>query len=683
MKSMPPRNHMRATSPGTRRTARLCAALGLVTALAACTAPADHPALERAALAPVLATHRFAYYGEVPRSYRLSPDGSKLAWIGPHFMRSRLFVRDNATGEVRRYRIGAHDFQWTPDGRRVLYMSDTSGAENTHVYMIDVESKTTGEVDLTPHPGIRARIHQFVDGSPSQLLVFHNRRDVSVSDLYLIDLETRKETLVARNPGEGPPAVTTPDGRVLTWRKPRDAQRRPEKRNQSRADPPEATQDRGEMFRVLGKAGANHSVWALSNRGRDRVALVLAHRTLGWEKTVVEDPEVDVARVQMSAVTGNPLIAYSEPGYPRFEILDAALRQDLEPLLNAQGREPFGLEIVSSDNAEKRLIVLVYTHAQQRYYLLERASRSYTLLAESLPDDVAASLAPMKPIAISSRDGLKLHGYLTLPQGIEPKGLPTVVLVHGGPWQRTTWGNPLRSDDAAYAQFLANRGYAVVQINFRGSTGYGQRFTTAAVGEFAGRMQDDLHDALQWAVNTGIADPRRVAIMGWSYGGYAALVGLTMTPETFACGVSFGGPTDLASLIESFPPYWKSDLTGWHDYVGDPADAGQRERMNEKSPLHHADKLQRPVLIVQGGNDVRVRSDQAERMVEALRRAGKPVEYLLIPEMGHGMGYWAHRLEMLRRTETFLRGCIGGRASRIDPFDAIGWIWTRITGDEN
>jgi dipeptidyl aminopeptidase/acylaminoacyl peptidase len=631
-----------------------------------------------------MAAHRFAYQGNVLRSYQLSPDGGKLAWIGPFFMRSRLFVRDNATGDVRRYRIGDYGFQWTPDGRRVLYTSDTSGAENHHVYMIDVENAGSDEVDLTPHPGVKARIHQFVHGNSNQLLVFLNRRDARVTDLYRIDLDTREETLVAKNPGDAVTAVTTPDGRVVRWQRSRDVERSAEERQQTfAARLATLTKTADETFRPLGKAPGEDSLWALSNRGRDRLALVLAHRTLGWEKVIFEDPTVDVTRVVMSVVTGNPLVVHSEPGYPRYEILDPALREDVAPLLNAQGSEPFGFEIVSFDRTEKRLIALVYTSAQQRYYLVDRQSRSYRLLAESLADDFAAALTPMKPITLTSRDGLELHGYLTLPRGTVPKGLPMVLLVHGGPWLRTTWGNPLRSDDAMYAQFLANRGYAVLQINFRGSSGYGRRFTSAAVGEFGGKMQDDLHDAMQWAVKTGVADPARVAIMGWSYGGYAALLGLTMTPNAFACGVSLGGPTDLASLIESFPPYWKAELTGWHDYVGNPAIPEDRQHMTQNSPLHRAEKLERPVLIVQGENDVRVRPDQAERMVEALRRAGKPVQYLAVPEMGHGMGYWAHRLAVLRATETFLHGCIGGRASRLDPFDVIAWVWTRLTREDD
>jgi dipeptidyl aminopeptidase/acylaminoacyl peptidase len=652
--------------------------LCIATLVAACTAPADHPALKDASLPPLIAAHRFAYQGDVLRGYQLSPDGSKLAWIGPHYMLSRLFVRDNRTGEVRRYRVASYRLQWTPDARRILYTTDTSGAENTHVYMIDLEGAGE-EVDLTPYPGIRASIHQFVEGNPNQVLVLHNRRDPALPDLYRIDLDTGKETLLARNPGDAVAAVTAPDGRLLAWHRSREAQRTTEQRRQPfLLRRPELVKKPDETFRVLGK-NAQGFVWALSNRGRDRLALVLAHPILGWEKILFQNPHVDVTRVAMSRVSGEPLIAYAEPGYPRHEILDPVLRKDLDALLGAHRNEPFGVEIVSTDAAEKRLVVLVYTSAQQWYYLLDRSAGRHTLLGESLGADFASALGAMQPITIPSRDGLQLHGYLTLPRGVAQKRLPMVLLVHGGPWQRTIWGNPLRSDDASYAHFLANRGYAVLQVNFRGSLGYGRSFATAAIGEFAGKMQEDLHDALQWAIAAGVADADRVAIMGWSYGGYAALIGLTMTPKVFACGVSLGGPTDLASLIESFPPYWQTDLTTWHDYVGDPAVPEDREEMTSKSPLHHAHKAERPVLIVQGTTDVRVRPDQAERMVDALRRHGKRVEYVEIPEMGHGMGYWAHRLTILRRTETFLRGCIGGRANRLDPFDPVAWVWTRIT----
>ena len=658
----------------------ICTWIWLLASVAGCTAPADHPALKGAEWPALIQAHRFAYRGDVTAGYQLSPDGRKLAWIGPSMMRSTLFVRDNATGSLRKYRARSADLRWTPDSRRLLYANDASGAENTHVYMIDLADAAGEAVDLTPYPGIRAGIHQIVAGDPNYVLVYHNRRDRRLRDLYRVDLNTRQETLVAQNPGDAVFPVTTRNGSLQHWQRPREAQRPAEERSQPlEVRRPLLVKSPDEVFRVLGASADRSFVWALSSRGRDRVALVAAHPTLGWEKVVFEDPYADVTRVSMSRVTGAPLIASAQPGYPRDEILDPALRDDLKSLLDAQRDGPYGLEIVTTDDAERRLVVTISTSAQRRYYLVDRPSRSHTLLTEGVPQDLAQALASMKPIAIESRDGLRLHGYLTLPRGVEPKRLPMVLFVHGGPWQRTGWGDPMRSEDAAYAQFLANRGYAVLQIDFRGSSGYGHRFSAAGMGEFAGKMQQDLLDAVRWAVDSGTADPARVAIMGRSYGGYAALVGLTMTPEVFACGVSLAGPTDLASLIESFPPYWQVDLTMWHDYVGNPGIAADREDMVRKSPLTHAQSLQRPVLIVHGAKDVRVRLDQAERMVDALRRAGKPVEYLMIADMGHGMGWWAHQLAVLRKTEDFLHRCIGGRASRFDPFDAVAWVWTRIT----
>jgi len=651
----------------------------LLTLLAGCDVAPEHPALKQAQLPPLIPAHRFAYHGGAPGGYQLSPDGRKLAWFGASFGRTALHVRDIATDAVRKYRIRPGSLNWTPEGRWVLYLADPSGAENVHLYALDTDDAAAEAVDLTPYPGVRAGIHQMPAGDPGHVLIYHNRRDRKVFDLYRINLSTRQETLVAKNPGDGVAPVTTLEGTFKGWKKSRAAQRRaagPSKSLSTRR--PGLLLQPEETFRTLGMSADRSVLWALSDRGRDRLALVAADPALGWERVVFEDPNVDVNQVVMSRVTRAPLIAAAQPGYPRFEILDENLRQDLDPLLKAQGDGPYGLELVSRDDAEKRLIVAVYANAKRSFYLVDRPARSHVLLANSVPDDLARALVQMRAVTIASRDGLRLHGYLTLPGGAPQKPLPMVLLVHGGPWMRTAWGDPVDSEDAAYAQFLANRGYAVLQVDYRGSVGYGRRFMSAAIGEFAGRMHEDLIDAVRWAVDGGIADADRVAIMGWSYGGYASLVGLTMTPEVFACAVSLNGPTDLASLIEAFPPYSSVDLSRWHDFVGDPAIREDREEMALKSPLAHAHKAQRPALIVHGGRDVRVRIDQAERMVEALTRAGKQVEYLPIPDMSHGMGYWVHRLAVMRKTEHFLQRCLGGRASRFDLYEALGWVWTRI-----
>lgn len=651
----------------------------VLAALAGCTAPADHPALKDAPLPPLVQAHHYAYRPHVQSGYQLSPDGRKLAWVGPSYLRSALFVRNNESGEVRRYPLLTGSFQWTPDSRRLLSVStDTSGAENSHIFMLDIGDPAAKPVDLTPYPGVKASIHQMLAATPSQLLVYHNRRDKTVFDLYRIDLDTHKETLVARNPGNAVAPVTTASGNFQGWQTSREALRSTEERARPRIErQPALLKEADETFKTLGAKADGTLVWALSNRGRERVALVAMHPTLQWETALFEDPHVDVTKVTMSRVTGEPLIAYAQPGLPKTAILDAQLRTDLEGLIKAQGSEPFGIEIVSNDASENRMVILVYNHLTQRYYLLDRAKRSHSLLAEIASGSDAQAPADLRTVTINSRDNLPLHGYLTLPRGVAGKRLPMVLWVHGGPWQRT--GNPYRSMDADEARFLANRGYAVLQVDFRGSTGYGKHFQKAAIGEFAGKMQDDLLDAVRWAVDKGVADPARVAIMGWSYGGYAAMVGMTMTPETFACGISLAGPTDLATLIEAFPPYWTADLSQWKDFVGNPAITQDREEMTRKSPLTHAAKLQRPLLIVHGAKDVRVRIDQSERMVDALKRAGKPVEYLPIADMGHGAQWWVHRLAFLRKTEDFLHRCLGGRASRFDPYDAVAWAWQRIS----
>ena len=404
------------------------------------------------------------------------------------------------------------------------------------------------------------------------------------------------------------------------------------------------------------------------------------HLGPGWERLVFEDPQVDVSGAVISRVTRMPLAVVAWPGYPRVEFPDPKFRAELGPLIDRYKGRPFGFEMISSDRSEQQLIVGFSTSTGQETFLLDRARGTHELLARSVPEDMEALLAPMQPVAIPARDGLTLPAYLMLPRGVEPRGLPLVLMVHGGPWARTVWADPFRSDDAARAQFLVNRGYAVLQVDFRGSTGYGRDFYKAGMGEFARRMQDDLLDAVQWVTARGVADPARIAIVGFSYGGYAALTGLTATPKTFACGISIGGPTDLASLIENFPPYWSTDLTNWYDFVGNPKIPADRAEMTLRSPLTHAAKLERPLLIMHGERDVRVRIDQSQRLADALAKAGKPVRYVPIRNMGHNPSWWAHQHQVLRETETFLHSCLGGRAVRLDWFDPLVWAWTRISG---
>ena len=283
----------------------------------------------------------------------------------------------------------------------------------------------------------------------------------------------------------------------------------------------------------------------------------------------------------------------------------------------------------------------------------------------------AESLAPVKPVEFKSRDGLTLHGYLTLPKGAAPVNLPTVLLVHGGPWFRDRWESDFYTN--RLAQFLANRGYAVVQINYRGSEGYGRKFMEAAIGEFGGKMHEDLLDGINWLVGQGIADPQRIAIMGRSFGGYAALVGLTYTPDTFACGIDIVGLSDLTS--QKGPAYGELGRYWWERYFGNPEVAADFEKMKQKSPYYHVDSIRHPVLIIYGASDARVQREQSEKMITALKASHKEVQSLVLNKEGHLITRWPSNLKMYRQIEDFLAGCLGGRSSGFDYYELGAWAF--------
>jgi dipeptidyl aminopeptidase/acylaminoacyl peptidase len=587
-----------------------------------------------------------------------------------------LHVR-NPDGSVHVYRAGGSGMHWSADGRRLLLLDDKSGAENHHLYRLELDDPDAEPHDLTPYPGVRVWLYRILDSDPEHVLVLHNRRDRNVRDLYRIDLASGAEALVAANPGDGIAPVTDAQGAFLGWRKSEVGQRA-----RGKPRPPELRERSAlsrkseDVTRAVGVSPDRRKAWVLSNKGRDGMALFEVDTATGIGALVHEEAGADIGQVVASKISGAPLVVSTNADYPHTRIFDPELEADLKPLLDEYAGVRFGLDIVSMDASEKRLVVSVFTHADRRYYLLDRTKKTHDLLGGSGQEALGRTLTVPEAIEFQARDGLAIPAYLVRPPGIREKRVPLIVLVHGGPWSRVVWSDPGHSEDLLRAHFLANRGYAVLAINFRGSTGYGRSFLTAAVGEVGGRMQDDLVDGVRWAIEKGIADPARVAVMGHSYGGYASLMALAREPDLFACGVDIAGPTDLARLIEDFPPYWELELSYWYNYVGDPAVPLDRERMDKASPLNSAERIERPVLIVQGESDVRVRAEQSARMVEALRSQGRPVEYVTVPEMGHSMGYWAHHLRVLRATETFLADCLGGRAAR---FDLLEWA-ARLSG---
>jgi dipeptidyl aminopeptidase/acylaminoacyl peptidase len=639
---------------------RRLAVLGAL-ALAGCsTAPV--PGAPADGAPPLIPIQVFFANRETNYDYKVSPDGTRLAWIASaggrltvHFKR----LDADAVGVIDTHsRRNLQSFVWAQDSRRVLYWQDRDGDENLHVFVADTEQPREPPRDLTPFPGQRAFIQQVIRSDGEHVLIGLNRPRTALADLYRINLTTGERTRVAENAGDVLTWVTDDDGRVRA----RIRRHGPEERALERWTA--ATQswerlltlDLEEYAWPVGFTADRMALWLITNHGRDRYALVRLDMATGAKTVAHEHPVSDVESARVSRITGDPLFAMAYPGYQDTRFFDAALGADLAPV---RAPEPSGVRLLSFDDAERLATVEIYRDRGAEYYLLDRQTRARRLLGRSAIAPYADRLARVEPISLKSRDGLTLHGYLTVPIGGASKPLPTVLLVHGGPWARDHWGY------SPAVQFLANRGYAVLQINYRASTGYGRAFTEAAVRQHARTMHDDLIDGVGWAIATDIADPQRIAIMGASYGGYATLVGLTFTPEVFACGVDLFGMSSLVSMLEARPSYWTWTFFQpyYHKYYGDVTRPEDRRRLESQSPLMRADRVRAPVLVIHGANDPNVKQQESDQMVAALRRAGKEVEYLVLTDEGHGrFGNPGSALRMYRVIEEFLAKRLGGRS---------------------
>ena len=594
-------------------------------------------------------------------NYKVSPDGKRLAWIGVKDGRLTILFRmigRDEVGIINTHSLrGIYWFTWVQDSRRILYAQDQEGNENYHIYLTDTDQPDQKPVDLTPFENTRASVHQIVRSDPEHVLILHNRRDKTVFDLYRVNLNTHAETEIGHNPGDVIEWITDLKGNLRA--------RVRQGTNEHKLEIWNSTQqiwtniltwDMEDSVNFLGFTPDQKGMWLRSNRGRERIGLVRLDLETAEESLVYEHPQVDLDRVAVSEFTQKPLFSVSYPDYQETHFFDPSLEADFAAL---RKKEPTGFGFVSFDNQELMATVPVFTDKGRKFYLLNRLTQEKFLLGQAAIADYADSLATVQPISFTSRDGLTLHGYLTLPKGVSGRQLPMVLLVHGGPWARDYWNY------SNVVQFLANRGYVVLQINYRGSFGYGRTFMQKAIGEFAGKMHDDLIDGVKWAIKRGIADPEKICIAGASYGGYATLVGLTFTPDVFACGVDIVGMSNLVSLTELAPPYWKLAMPFWHKYVGNPTRSEDRRTMEAKSPLFRADQLKRPLLIIHGANDARVKQQESDQMVAAFRKAGKEVEYMVFPDEGHMRTYgnWKNILKMYQTIEDFLSKYLGGRRS--------------------
>lgn len=585
----------------------------------------------------------------------ISPDGRHLAYVAPDDGVLNVWVRSLPSGEARcitsdRNR-GIRTFLWACDSRQVLYLQDTGGDENWHIWLAHIEAKTS--VDLTPFPGVQAGVVGLSRRRPGHALVTMNRRDARYHDVHLLDLATGEMTVVEENPGDVVGWYADEDFRVLACQASLD--------------------DGGFVLRVRDDVGAGWRevmtwppddegyVIKLSPDGR----LAYLSTTLGSntqelrvydiaaasERTLASATS-DLEDVVFHPETEEPQLAVFCPHRSEWQVLDPGIQPDLDLL---RSRLPGDVSITARDLADRTWIVLsLCDDRSASYHAYTRANGELVHLLSTRPALDEWTLAPMLPVIVPARDGLQLPAYLTLPVGHAAPG-PLVLDVHGGPWARDQWGfDPV-------AQWLANRGYACLQVNYRGSTGFGKEFLHAGDREWGGKMHDDLIDSVEWAIAGGYADRGRVGIFGGSYGGYAALVGAAFTPDVFACAVDIVGPSSIRTLLASIPPYWEPLRRLFTLRVGDPET--EPEFLDSRSPLYRASQIECPLLIAQGANDPRVKQAESEQIVAELRSRGKQVEYMLFDDEGHGFARPENRLRFYAAAERFLARHLGGRAA--------------------
>lgn len=655
----------------------------------ACGTAPTHPALRSAQLPELVPVRKVVADVDYQGAFLLSPDGQRLLWSQPAGTDAGLAARDVAldddlvsqpqrrfpTGHLARPANDFGNFTWLADSRHAVYLKDPSGAENTQIVVLDTESASFDPWVVTTHKARSFLLHAGNEGS-ARFLYLTNARDPASYDVFEADVVTRTVREVMRN-----------DGSVRSWIPDRDG--RIAARVRALAPHDGADQvvevlraDAGEWLPVrrVGpfdvwyglRMEAGTTAWpAVSNVGRDKLVLLNIDPATGTESLVFEHPEVDIRSV--FTVPGSGVYGVlTEAGYPRFHYLDTpagrTLQQAVQDALHrAQSRGLVGDDLVmvrpSTVSRDLRRVVLrAYTHSGVSELLFDRPSG--IVLSLRRPRE-GVKLARVEPYSFAASDGMTLHGYVARPPGVTGPA-PMVVNIHGGPWARDYWlGGELNT-----LQLLANRGYAVLQVNYRGSSGYGRRFMAAGAGKTATRLQQDVAEAVQWAIDQGIADPERLAVAGGSFGGFSTLMQLIDKPHPYRCGVNTVGVANWPRIFETWPPFWRNrHYFEW--FYGRVDDPGERQAMWQGSPISRIDRITAPLLVIHGANDVRVVKQDSDDVVAALRDLGRPVDYLVFDNEGHSIRRWRNRIEYWRRVEDFLAACLGGRSAGFDYYELM------------
>ncbi|MBD2511926.1 S9 family peptidase [Nostoc muscorum FACHB-395] len=588
-------------------------------------------------------------------SPQLSPDGKYLAYIAPDeknvlqvWLRTIGQEDDQIlTADKKR---GIRIFFWTYNADQLIYMQDSDGDENFHLHLVNIHSKIVR--DLTPFQGVKAELVELEPKFPDQVLVALNLNNPQKFDVYRINLKNGAVEFDTDNPGN-----------IISWTSDADFQIRAATASTRDGGYDLLLQKSDKQWEILRHWGAEEegnsvsfsddgkTLYIQGNHDANAKRLLAVDLETRQETVIAEDEQYDVVGIIIHPLTRVIQAVSFYKDKQEWQVIDRSIATDFEEIAKVR---PGEFSIISRDLEDKTWLVAYRTdNGPVYYYAYNRESKTSTFLFSNQPKLEALQLASMQPISYEARDGLTIHSYLTTPVGIPTQNLPTVLLVHGGPWARDVWGF------SPTAQWLANRGYAVLQVNFRGSTGYGKAFLNAGNREWAGKMHDDLIDSVNWLVEKGISDPQKIAIMGGSYGGYATLVGLTFTPEVFAAGVDIVGPSSLITLIETIPPYWEPLKAMLSHRVGNLET--EEEFLKSRSPLFFADRIQKPLLIGQGANDPRVKQSESDQIVNAMQQAGLPVQYVLYTDEGHGFARPENRLHFFAIAEEFLAKYLGGR----------------------
>ena len=586
-------------------------------------------------------------------SFKISPNGNHIAYMKPWKTRMNVYVLDIKTNNETRLTSseerGIYGFAWLTD-ERIGYVKDDGGDENIHCYAVNIDG--SNERDLTPFENVQARIIDDLEDDPNHIMIGLNKRNPQIHDPYRVNVNDGKMEMIAENPGNISEWMTDHNGKlrvaitsdgVNTSLLYRDSE--------SDNFKPILTTDFKVSVSPLFFTFDNKNLYVASNRGRDKAAIFEFNIDKAKEgELIFEHDQVDVSGLVYSkkrkVLTGvNYTVAKNDMVF--FDDWREDIQQKLESQLPG-----YEVGITSFSKDETKAIVVTYSdRCRGTYYYYDVIKNKLTDLGKISPWLNEDHMAEMKPIEYRSRDGLTIHGYLTLPKGSDGKNLPVVVNPHGGPWARDSW--EYRSE----IQFLANRGFAVFQMNFRGSTGYGREFWEISFKEWGKSMQDDITDGVNWLIDEGIADPDRIAIYGVSYGGYATLAGLTFTPDLYACGVDYVGISSLFTFMVDMPPYWELYRNMFYEMVGHPEK--DKDLLASSSPLLHIDKIKVPLFIAQGANDPRVKKSESDQIIEALKSVGIDVPYMVKDNEGHGFYNQENEFDFYREMEKFLKKHIG------------------------